>query len=183
MIDKFTAAISSAHSLGAFTLPFCAIAARRHSMTDRFRNDTLSSSCRHTVRAPARRNAYIAIPNLSSAPPRVGSIYKCEAAQKRRFILIPPYLSADIPRLPKQESLSFYIILIIERFDRVLRSNALQITDKQNFVSRNTLKLSLREYSFSARLRSLSDPPHRKRSFPRPARPRPPRLSPPRYRR
>lgn len=167
----------------AFTFTFCrAIAARRHSMTDRFRNDTLSSSCRHTVRAPARQDAYIAIPNLSSAPSSiVGRIHKCEAAQKRRFILIPPYLSADIPRLPKQESLSFYIILIIERFDRALRSNALQITDKQNFVSRNTLKLSLREYSFSARLRSLSDPPHRKRSFPRPARPRPPRLSPPRY--
>ena len=127
MIDKFTAAISSAHLLDAFTFTFCAIAARRHSMTDRFRNDTLSSSCRHTVRTPARRNAYIAIPNLSSAPSRVGSIHKCEAAQKRRFILIPPYLSAECPRLPKQEGLSFilYLIIVIERsltelYDRTL---------------------------------------------------------------
>lgn len=68
----------------------------------------------HRSSARATKRLYY-IANFPSAPSRVGSIHKCEAAQKRRFILIPPYLSADIPRLPKQESLSFYIILIIER--------------------------------------------------------------------
>ena len=70
----------------------------------------------HRSSARATKRLYY-IANLPSAPSRVGSIHKCEAAQKRRFILIPPYLSAECPRLPKQEGLSFilYLIIVIER--------------------------------------------------------------------